>query len=83
MLCNGWGLEVVTDVGEESAVEGVVSSASTQLRLCLNVGFLSNTGWPVLAPDSNFWSDQQKTWFLCEKMDSCMSVASHPPTFCI
>ncbi len=39
MLSPGRGLEVVTDVGEESAVEGVVSSASKQLLLCLDVKF--------------------------------------------
>lgn len=61
----GGGLEVVTDVGAESAVEGVVSSASAQLLLCLDVEFLTNTGCSVLALDSNFWSNRQKTRFLC------------------
>lgn len=64
MLGSGRGLEVVTDVGEESAVEGVARSASTQLLLCLDVEFLRNTGSSVLALDSNFWTIQQKTRLL-------------------
>lgn len=46
----------MTEVGEESAVERVVSSASTQLLLCLDVKFLRNTGCSVYALDSNFWT---------------------------
>lgn len=57
----------MTEVGEESAVKGVASSASTQLPLCLDIEFLRNTGCSVLALDSNFWSNWQKTRFLCGK----------------
>lgn len=64
----------MTDVGEEIVVEGLVSWASTQLLLCVVVEFLSNTGASVFNLDSNFWSNQQKTRFLCggEKIDSYM-----------
>lgn len=44
----------MTDVGEEIAVEGLVSSASTQLLLCVVVEFLHNTGVSVLDLDGNF-----------------------------
>lgn len=52
-------------MGEESAVEGVVSSASTQLPLCLDAELLRNTGGSVLSLDGNFWSNRQEIKGFC------------------
>lgn len=48
VFLSGRELQVTTGVGEESAVEGVESSASTQPLLCLDVAFPSNTECSVL-----------------------------------
>lgn len=67
----------MTDVGEESAFGGwVCFSTVTSL---LDVKFLSNTGSSVLILDSNFWSDQQKTRFLCRKWSVCVRVCVSSP----